>query len=281
MPRLVAARATRYRNPVSTRPLSDARIRRLHAVLRSALGDAEIPVNPAAAVKFKVRPLIWTAPRVENWQRTGEIPSNVMVWTREQTTAFLASISGYRLCALYFLAAHYGLRESEVANLRWLDVDLAARRIHVRGDVKSGDSDRVIAIGQFMAEVLLTWKGQQMMERLDWADGWIDSGHVFTKENGQPVRPAWIYERFKTFTRKAKLPPARFHDLRHGSATMLIAAGVNIKVVSELMGHATSAFTADVYVSVAEELLDAAAAAIEAYLPNGASTVPAQEAGDA
>ena len=71
--------------PVDLPPLTDARIRRMHAVLRAALNDCEsLPVNPAAAVKFgkprKARPLLWTAARTERWAETDEIPAKVMAW---------------------------------------------------------------------------------------------------------------------------------------------------------------------------------------------------------
>jgi site-specific recombinase XerD len=72
--------------------------------------------------------------------------------------------------------------------------------------------------------------------------------------------------------------PANRHRLRHGSASMLLAAGVELKVVSETMGHSTSAFTADVYVTVLEELSEAAAVAIAAFVPRRASNVPAKGA---
>jgi Phage integrase family len=65
---------------------------------------------------------------------------------------------------------------------------------------------------------------------------------------------------------KAGLPPVTFHGLRQGAATMLLAAGQPIKVISEILGHATSAFTADVHTEVAEELAKQAASAIAAYV---------------
>ena len=100
--RLLKVRSERDGKRVSTRPLSEARIKRIHAVGLSALSDAvphTLPYNPAAAVKpggrrggRKARPLLWTAPRVERWQQTGEIPAPVMVWTATQCGAFLDSL---------------------------------------------------------------------------------------------------------------------------------------------------------------------------------------------
>jgi Phage integrase family len=97
---------------------------------------------------------------------------------------------------------------------------------------------------------------------------------VFTREDGSPLRPEWISTRFQSLSAKAGLPPSRFHDLRHGAATMLQAAGVDIKVISKMLGHATYAFTADVCTEVAEELAAAAADAIAAFIPRRAKTVP-------
>ena len=100
---------------------------------------AHAPVQPGRTVKpggkrgaRKVRPLLWTAPRVERWQETGEVPAPVMVWTAAQCGAFLDSLeasraaAGERLYALFHLAAYCGLRRSELAGLGWADLDLDA-----------------------------------------------------------------------------------------------------------------------------------------------------------
>jgi integrase len=286
--RLAEARATWHGRRVSGRPLTDARIRRVHAVLRAALNDASIPVNPAARLKLgkarKRRPLLWTEPRVAAWRETGKVPAPVMVWNAAQCGAFLDGTEGERLYALYHLAAYYGLRRSELAGLEWIDVDLAARRVSVRqaqvddelDDTKSEDSDRIITIDQATADVLKTWRKDQLAERMAWGPAWADSGRVFTREDGRPLRPEWISERFVTLAARLGLPPVRFHDLRHGAATMLVAAGQPAKVVSEVLGHSTVAFTMDVYTSVAEELAESAAAAIAAYVPRRGRTGAAE-----
>lgn len=279
--RLMAARATRDGKRISTRPLTEARIRRVRAVASSALSDlvpAVLPANPAAAAKLgkarRARPLLWTPPRVERWQQTSEIPGRVMVWTAELAGRFLDSIEDERLYALFHLATYYGPRRNELCILTWADTDLAARRLHIRGDVKTERSDRIVVIDQATADVLRGWRKVQLAERMAWGAAWTDSGRVFTREDGTPLRPGWVSTRFDTLAARAGLPPITLHGLRHGAATMLLAAGQPPKVISEVLGHSTVAFTMDVYTEVAGELADAAASAIAAYIPRRASNVP-------
>ena len=287
MRRLLEARATRDGKRISSRPLTEARIARVMAVASSVCADLvphTLHVNPFARVKTskarKVKPLLWTPPRVERWRQTGEIPSRVMVWTREHTGAFLDSIEEERLYALFHLAAYYGPRRNELCILTWADTDLAGRRIHIRGDVKSEDSDRIVAIDQATADVLKAWRKAQLAERMAWGAAWTDSGRVFAREDGTPLRPGWVSTRFDTLAAQAALPPITLHGLRHGAATMLLAAGQPPKVISEVLGHSTVSFTMDIYAEVAEELADAAASAIASYIPRkgklagGAISVP-------
>jgi integrase len=287
MRRLLEARATRDGKRISSRPLTEARIARVMAVASSVCADLvphTLQVNPFARVKTskarKVKPLLWTPPRVERWRQTGEIPSRVMVWTREHTGAFLDSIEEERLYALFHLAAYYGPRRNELCILTWADTDLAGRRIHIRGDVKSEDSDRIVAIDQATADVLKAWRKAQLAERMAWGAAWTDSGRMFTREDGTSLRPGWVSTRFDTLAARAALPPITLHGLRHGAATMLLAAGQPPKVISEVLGHSTVSFTMDIYAEVAEELADAAASAIASYIPRkgklagGAISVP-------
>ncbi|MGN6792437.1 MAG: tyrosine-type recombinase/integrase [Streptosporangiaceae bacterium] len=177
-----------------------------------------------------------------------------------------SAIEANRLYALWHLVSHYGLRRSEVCNLAWEDVDLATRTLHVRDDVKSEDSDRMFRLDPATAEVLRNWKGRQLLESAEWGDGWTDWGRVFTREDGRPLRDEWLLDRVKSLGKKAGLPPITFHGLRHGAATMLRAAKVDLKTVSEMLGHATVQFTSDVYGTIAEEMYDDAASRIAAFL---------------
>jgi len=79
---------------------------------------------------------------------------------------------------------------------------------------------------------------------------WTVSGYVFTGLGGDPLAPDRLTRHFRALTAAAGLPPIRLHDLRHGAATLALAAGVELKVVQDMMGHASIVLTADTYVKV-------------------------------
>ena len=68
------------------------------------------------------------------------------------------------------------------------------------------------------------------------------------------------------------MPPIRLHDLRHVAATLALTAGVDIKVVSEQLGHTTTQITRDIYLSVMPQVAQAAAEAAAALVPRAATT---------
>ena len=70
---------------------------------------------------------------------------------------------------------------------------------------------------------------------------------VFTNEIGDPIRPGSIGQAFGRLVASADVPRIRLHDLRHTHASHLLMAGVNVKVVSERLGHASVSFTLDTY----------------------------------
>jgi integrase len=94
------------------------------------------------------------------------------------------------------------------------DTDLTARRVHVRqaqtddalDSTKSDDSDRQLPMDPETAGVLRTWRKVQLAERMAWGSAWTDTGRVFTREDGTPLRPGWISVRFGTLTKRAGLP---------------------------------------------------------------------------
>jgi integrase len=102
---------------------------------------------------------------------------------------------------------------------------------------------------------------------------WTESGLAFTTTNGQPLDYRVVVRRhFKKLLKAAKLPAIRPYDLRHTSATLLLAAGENVKVVSERLGHTSAALTLDVYSHVLPHMQQQAAERLELIVgaPNAA-----------
>ncbi|GAA1776796.1 hypothetical protein GCM10009834_39540 [Streptomonospora arabica] len=77
----------------------------------------------------------------------------------------------------------------------------------------------------------------------------------------------WVSGLFCRIASEAELPPITLHGLRHGAASLSLAAGVDVKVVSSELGHSTTAFTQDTYQSVFPDVAKAAAEATAALLP--------------
>ncbi|MEV4059684.1 tyrosine-type recombinase/integrase [Nonomuraea dietziae] len=264
-------------------PLSASRIHRVHRVLSSALGTAfkqkRIKHNPAEHVELpavrRVRPLVWTDERVARWRETGRIPGPVMVWTPVLAGRFLDACVDERLYPLYHLVTTRGLRRGEACGVRWEDSDLAVTK--TLGVLESDDEDddglksdsswRTVALGDENAVLLTAWRARQKRERLAAGERWVDTGLIFTAVDGSALREEYVSERFAAIVAAAGLPPIRFHDLRHCAATIMLAAGIDMKVISATLGHSRHSFTADVYTSVVPEVAHAAAEATIAAIP--------------
>jgi integrase len=96
-------------------------------------------------------------------------------------------------------------------------------------------------------------------ERAQFGSGYQDHGLLFCWADGRPIYPDTISEHFNRIVDRAGLPTITLHDVRHTYATMSLRAGVNPKIVSARLGHATVAFTLDLYTEDVPELHHAAA----------------------
>jgi len=262
---------------------------RLHirATLRAALNDAItqelITFNPAAHVELdpvrRPKALVWTEERVARYRKTGDRPSPVMVWTPAQTGAFLDFVGQDPLHALFDLIALRGLRRGEACGLRWEDVDLRGRSLTVaiqlvdndgqveESEPKSDAGNRDVALDATTVAILRRHRTHQQKARMAAGEAWVDSGRVFTREDGRWVEPDWLSDHFDRLVRRSGLPPIRLHDLRHGAATIALAAGVEMKVVQEMLGHSSYTLTSDTYTSVLPEVAREAAEAAARLIP--------------
>lgn len=229
--------------------LSPATVRRVHATLHRALRDA---------VRWKLL-IVNPADNADPPKQRQAGSAEMATWSADEVERFLAHVEGDRLAAAWVLATTTGLRRGELLGLRWADVDLDAGRASIRQTLlavadklsfstpKTNRGRRSIPLPRRTVVALKAHRRCQLEERLAWGEGWTDSGLVFTRENGTPVHPDLFSRAFERHARRAGLPRIRLHDLRHTWATLGLRAGVQVKVVSEALGHSTSSFTADVY----------------------------------
>lgn len=162
-----------------------------------------------------------------------------------------------------------GIRPSEALALQWSDVDWQRGSITIQrkltrlrdnswkfDEPKTSKSRRSIPLPASLLEALKAHRKAQLEERMQWGKEWQDYNLVFTSEGGTPVHERNLLRRyFKPVLTQAGLPAdLRLYDLRHTCATLLLADGENLKVVSERLGHSSITLTADVYAHVSESM---------------------------
>jgi integrase len=113
-----------------------------------------------------------------------------------------------------------------------------------------GDKPRVIELDRQTVAVLRAWKAKQDRERELIGGSYQDHGLIFCRPDGMPYHPEAFSKTFDRCLRRpsfAGLPAIRLHDLRHTWATLALAAGVDIRIVSERLGHSNILITSNTY----------------------------------
>lgn len=154
-----------------------------------------------------------------------------------------------------------GLRQGEALGLRWQDIDLdrglltVARQLQridgklILTEPKTPRSRRTLQLPAVAIEALRAHKLRQLEERLAAGPAWQDSGLVFTTAIGTPLDARNVVRHFHRLLAKAGLPRMPFHNLRHTAASLLLAQGLDIRVVQHVLGHSQISLTANLYAS--------------------------------
>ena len=174
--------------------------------------------------------------------------------------------------AFFFLGIYTGLRRGEMLGLRWTAINLQSRTLlvmetiqRVKGkglvslEPKTDHSRRSVVLPPDAVALLSGLKIKQREERAAIGLDWSESAYVFSHIDGRPFHPDTVSHTFADIIKKSGLPHLRLHDLRHTHATMMMELGINPKVVSERLGHASVVITLDLYSHVSPGLQEEAA----------------------
>lgn len=250
--------------------LSARTVRYLHAVLHSALEEAVnwkmLATNPAKLV---------TLPKQQRREMRALTPL--------EAGQFLAAAAEDRWYPLWTLLLATGLRPAEALGLKWADfkdgrlvvqrslVRLADGSWHVSAP-KTPKARRTVTLPESAIRVLTKHRKQQATERIQLGAAWNNHDFIFCSRHGEPLDYRVVVRRhFKPLARRIGLEALRPYDLRHTCATLLLASGENVKVVSERLGHSTATLTLDVYSHVLPDMQQKAAERLEALVFSQAS----------
>lgn len=200
----------------------------------------------------------------------------------EQAAKFMEAAQG-DLYFLYFaLALDTGARPSELLGLQWKDIDFAQGHISIQRaleypdysnefqfiEPKTARSRRSIKISKQNLIYLREHRKAQGVVRLKKGAAWHPYDLVFATRDGKPTQARNILRRhLRPILKAAELPQTlNLYSLRHTCATLLLSAGVNPKIVSERLGHASIVLTLDTYSHVLPNMQQSAADELEKIL---------------
>lgn len=261
LPQLFALQIQNMMRTMEKSGVSVAMRRHVLVTLRAALSYAErmnlVAANVASYVPLPAKPR----------HRSEGI-------TPDQIAAFIAAAKSDRLFAMYLLAIDGGLRQGELLALTWKDVDTSRGTVRVSKALeevggrlkikapKTPSSIRTVKLSGMTTDALVEHRKAMLAEGHCTTDSPVFGG----KRHGQYLRKSDVFRlSFTPILKRAGLK-FRFHDLRHASASLLLADGVDVKTVQSRLGHSAAAITMDIYAHALDRGQQTAADRMQAIL---------------
>jgi len=244
--------------------LSPRTVRLTHSVIREALQHALEWNMVARNIADATKPPRAVRPKIE-------------VWGAEESQRFLAVAEYGAYSPIWLVALTTGMRQGELCALRWEDIDFKRGVLHIRHTLmtikgerclrepKTRSARRTITLSPMCLAALNDHRDRQRFQQTNAAE-WHDRDAVFAASNGEWLDHGNLTRAFNALIRKAEVKWIPFHGMRHTHAPLLLKEGVNVKVVSERLGHANIGITLDTYAHVLPSMQQQAADGIDAAL---------------
>lgn len=190
------------------------------------------------------------------------------IYTVEETVRLMELLrkEPVKYRAFFYLLIYSGCRRGELLGLEWRDVDFANCLISIRrtscytpdrgtytDTTKTEQSKRTLKLPQEVMDILCELREFQLRQADIFGDKWVESGRLFTKENGEPQHPNTSYHWLEKFCARNGLPFYGLHSFRHLFASLLVSNGVDIVTVSGVLGHSAVSTTSNIYCHMLED----------------------------
>ena len=232
--------------------LSDRMVKSCHVTCRVALDQAVaqglILKNPALSCKAPVTR-----------------PKGMQVLTGEEIQRLLIQAKEDGCFELLLLELTTGLRRGEILALRWDDLDFRTGTLRVERQVQRIQGKLAVSQPKTRASCRSILLPAPVLEILAQYRQSVSSHWMFPspKKEDSPLDPAAVRKKLSAVLKRAGCPAARFHDLRHTFATSALEHGMDVKTLSTVIGHVSSATTLNVYAHVTDEMRQKAADKID------------------
>lgn len=190
------------------------------------------------------------------------------IYTVEETVRLMELLRNepvkYR--AFFYMLIYSGCRRGELLGLEWRDVDFQNCLISIRrtscytpgrgtytDTTKTEQSRRTLKLPREVMDVLRDLYAFQLRQADIFGDKWVETGRLFTKENGEPQHPNTSYHWLEKFCARNGLPFYGIHSFRHLFASLLVGNGVDIVTVSGVLGHSAVSTTSNIYCHMLED----------------------------
>jgi integrase len=223
-------------------------VRFVSVILNYAIKNRVITFNPCVMVTYP-----------EQTDNEREFYSKEEV---KQMLTLLQKEKDKRPFAVFFLLAAYtGCRRGELLGLEWKDIDFTNSTISISrayyyssydktcftDTPKTKSSRRSLKLPNDVMKELKAFKKWQDKQRDICGGSWVDSDRLFTKWNGEPMRPNATNNFLKAFCKRTGMRKVTIHSFRHFNASALIDDGVDVVAVQTALGHSTAATTLNIY----------------------------------
>jgi len=181
-------------------------------------------------------------------------------YNEKQIDELLSVVKGDIIEGIILFSVFYGLRRSEVCGLKWSAINFDTKTFEIKhttvqrgttiykvDSTKNDSSNSSMPMPDIIIKMLKTLKAKQAQNKLLQPNDYIDEGYIFVRDNGQLIPPAYVSKHFKKILERNNLPPIRFHDLRHSSASYLLYLGFSMKEIQTWLRHGDIGTTMNIY----------------------------------